>query len=48
MKHCNQTLTAARLRGLRDVPKKYIPKLNYRDISAVSLSACYAYAGRGY
>jgi hypothetical protein len=47
-KHCNQTPTPARLHGLRDVPKKYIPSLNYRDIAAVSLRACYAYAKRGY
>jgi hypothetical protein len=47
-KHCNQTPTPARLRGLRDVPKKYVPNLNHRDIAAVSLRACYAYAKRGY
>jgi hypothetical protein len=48
MKHCNQSPTPARLHGLRDVPKKYIPRLNHRDIAAVSLRACYAYAKRGY
>jgi hypothetical protein len=47
-KNCNETPTPARLRGLRNVPKKYIPNLNYRDIAAVSLRACYAYAKRGY
>lgn len=47
-KHCNLTPTPTRLRGLKDVPKKYIPDLNYRDIAAVSLRACYAYARRGY
>lgn len=48
MKNCNQTSTPTRLRGLRDVPKKYIPDLNHRDISIVSLRACYAYARKGY
>ena len=48
MKYYNQTPMPARLRGLYNVPKKYIPKLNHRDIAAVSLRACYAYARRGY
>jgi hypothetical protein len=48
MKHCNQTPTPTRLRRLKDVPKQYIPDLNYRDIAAISLRACYAYAKRGY
>jgi len=47
-KHYNQTPTPTRLRGLYDVPKKYIPDLNYRDIHAISLRVCYAYAKRGY
>jgi hypothetical protein len=39
---------STRLYGLKDVLKKYIPDLNYRDIAAISLRACYAYARRGY
>lgn len=33
---------------MKSVPKRYIPKLNYRDIATVSLQACQLYAKRGY
>lgn len=47
-KHCNQSSTLTRLCGMKSVPKRYIPKLNYRDIATVSLQACQLYAKRGY
>jgi hypothetical protein len=48
VKHCNQTPTLTRLYKLKNVPKQYIPNLNYRDIAAISLRTYYAYAKRGY
>jgi hypothetical protein len=48
IQNCNQTRHPTRQKGLREVPKRYIPNLNYRDVAAVSMYAMRAYARRGY
>ncbi|KAI6877963.1 hypothetical protein KC360_g8929 [Hortaea werneckii] len=48
LKNCSTTKHPTRQRTLKDVPKRYIPELNHRDIARVSLAACRAYARRGY
>jgi hypothetical protein len=48
IQNCNQTRHPIRQKGLREVPKRYVPSLNHRDIAQVSLRACEAYARRGY
>jgi transposase InsO family protein len=55
-KHCNMPLKATKIRALHDVPPKTCPRhlpprpegLKHRDIAAVSLSACAAFARRNY
>ena len=44
----NQTRHLTRQKGLREVPKRYIPNLNYRDVTTVSIYAIRVYARRGY
>ena len=48
LQNCNTTRHPTRQKTLKDVPKRYIPELNHRDIARVSLNACRAYARRGY
>jgi hypothetical protein len=39
LQNCNTTRHPTRQKTLKDVPKRYIPELNYRDIARVSLNA---------
>ena len=48
LQNCNQTRYLTRQKGLRELPKRYIPNLNYRDITVVSIYAIRAYIRRGY
>jgi hypothetical protein len=48
VQNCNLTRQPTRQKGLREVPKRYIPDLNYRDIASVSISSIQAYVKRGY
>lgn len=54
--HCNVLMRPAKIRALHDIPQKTRPKhlparpegLRHRDIAAISMSACCAYARKSY
>jgi hypothetical protein len=48
IRHCNRTRYPTRQKGLREVPKRYVPSLNHRDVACVSLNAVRAYVRKGY